>query len=145
MSCTEATLLKGVTRFGSDPAEVTSPVKRTPMPEVPANDGFHRTFQPFDMLRSPTSLGGQSFQDLNVHLAQNARLSTRQRRLRRALRTATKEYIPAEEPPAAGVQCTVVPTCFSPILYFHYCPASPNFPLCPSLLLLIIHVDGLQW
>ncbi|DBA86241.1 hypothetical protein WJX77_004737 [Trebouxia sp. C0004] len=98
MPCTEAGKLQGAIQFGSDPAEVTSPVKRTPMPEVPANDGFHRTFQPFDMLRSPTSLGGNSFQDLNAHLAQNARLSIRQRSLRCALRTATKEYVPADEP-----------------------------------------------
>lgn len=108
MPCTEAGTLQGAIQFGSDPAEVTSPVKRTPMPEVPANDGFHRTFQPFDMLRSPTSLGGNSFQDLNAHLAQNARLSTRQRSFRHALRTATKEYVPADEPPLRGMQCTVV-------------------------------------
>lgn len=102
MSCTDANVVSGVIGFGSDPAEVTSPVKRTPMPEAPANDGFHRTFQPFDMLRSPTSLGGHSFQDLNSHLAQNARLSTRQRSLRHALRTATKEYVPAEEATVTG-------------------------------------------
>lgn len=77
-----------------DPSEVCSPVKHTPASERPAEDGFHRTFMPFDMLRSPTSLGGQSFQTLNAHLAQNARLSTRQRNLRHDLRTATKEYVP---------------------------------------------------
>lgn len=79
-----------------DPAEICSPVKRTP--GRPVDDGFHRTFLPFDMLRSPTSLSGQSFKDLNAHLAQNARLSTRQRNLRHDLRTATKEYVP-EGPP----------------------------------------------
>ncbi|KAL3157611.1 hypothetical protein ABBQ32_012062 [Trebouxia sp. C0010 RCD-2024] len=98
MSCSKADLLRGVIGYGSDPAQITSPVKRTPLPEVPADDGFHRTFQPFDMLKSPTSLGGHSFQDLNAHLAQNARLSTRQRSLRHALRTATKEYVIPEEP-----------------------------------------------
>ena len=101
--CSEANLLRGVIGYGSDPAQITSPVKRTPMPEAPADDGFHRTFQPFDMLRSPTSLGGHAFQDLNAHLAQNARLSTRQRSLRHALRTATKEYVPAEEPALPGM------------------------------------------
>lgn len=79
--------------MAADATEVCSPVKRTPASERPAEDGFHRTFMPFDMLRSPTSLGGQSFQALNAHLAQNARLSTRQRNLRHDLRTATKEYV----------------------------------------------------
>ena len=102
MSCSEANLLRGVIGYNPDPAQITSPVKRTPMPEAPVDDGFHRTFQPFDMLRSPTSLGGHSFQDLNAHLAQNARLSTRQRSLRHALRTATKEYVPHEEPTLPG-------------------------------------------
>lgn len=103
MSCSQANLLRGVIGYGSDPAQITSPVKRTPLPEVPADDGFHRTFQPFDMLKSPTSLGGHSFQDLNAHLAQNARLSTRQRSLRHALRTATKEYVIPEEPALPGI------------------------------------------
>lgn len=103
MSCSRANLLRGVIGYGSDPAQITSPVKRTPLPEDPADDGFHRTFQPFDMLKSPTSLGGHSFQDLNAHLAQNAKLSTRQRSLRHALRTATKEYVPPEEPVLPGM------------------------------------------
>ena len=101
----EISFMEDVTRFGSDPAEVTSPVKRTPFLEAPPHDGFHRTFQPFDMLRSPTSLGGHSFQDLNAHLALNAKLSTRQRSLRAALRTATKEYVPAEDPLVTGKHC----------------------------------------
>ncbi len=126
MSCTEAGTLQGAIQFGSDPAEVTSPVKRTPMPEVPANDGFHRTFQPFDMLRSPTSLGGNSFQDLNAHLAQNARLSIRQRSLRRALRTATKEYVPADDPALRGMQCTVVIEFCSLCLLLHSHPPYPD-------------------
>ncbi len=126
MSCTEAGTLQGAIQFGSDPAEVTSPVKRTPMPEVPANDGFHRTFQPFDMLRSPTSLGGNSFQDLNAHLAQNARLSIRQRSLRRALRTATKEYVPADDPALRGMQCTVVIDFCSLCLLLHSHPPYPD-------------------
>ena len=122
----EAGTLQGAIQFGSDPAEVTSPVKRTPVLEVPSNDGFHRTFQPFDMLRSPTSLGGNSFQDLNAHLAQNARLSMRQRSLRRALRTATKEYVPADEPALRGMQCTVVTQSCSLCLLLHpQCP-HPN-------------------
>lgn len=111
MTCSEANLLKGVIGYDSDPIQTTSPVKRTPMPEAPADDGFHRTFQPFDMLRSPTSLGGQSFQDLNAHLAQNARLSTRQRSLRHALRTATKEYVPSEEPALPGTTVFSSLTC----------------------------------
>ena len=126
MPCTEAGALQGAIHFGSDPAEVTSPVKRTPMPEVPANDGFHRTFQPFDMLRSPTSLGGNSFQDLNAHLAQNARLSIRQRSLRRALRTATKEYVPADDPALRGMQCTVVIEFCSLCLLLHSHPPYPD-------------------
>lgn len=79
---------------GADPTEVCSPVKRTPASKGPADDNFHRTFMPFDMLRSPTSLGGQSFKALNAHLAQNARLNTRQRTLRHDFRSATKEYAP---------------------------------------------------
>ena len=126
MPCTEAGSLQGAIQFGSDPAEVTSPVKRTPMPEVPANDGFHRTFQPFDMLRSPTSLGGNSFQDLNAHLAQNAKLSIRQRSLRRALRTATKEYVPADEPALRGMQCIAVIAFCSLCLLLHPHPPHRN-------------------
>lgn len=102
MSCSKPDLLRGVIGYGLDPAQITSPVKRTPLPEAPADDGFHRTFQPFHMLKSPTSLGGHSFQDLNAHLAQNARLSTRQRSLRHSLRTATKEYVMPEEPALPG-------------------------------------------
>lgn len=110
MSCSRANLLRGVIGYGSDPAQITSPVKRTPLPEAPADDGFHRTFQPFDMLKSPTSLGGHSFQDLNAHLAQNAKLSTRQRSLRHALRTATKEYVPPEEPVLPGIASSACQT-----------------------------------
>ena len=91
-SATEVNIVEELA--GADPSEVCSPVKRTPASEGPADDSFHRTFMPFDMLRSPTSLGGQSFKALNAHLAQNARLTTRQRTLRHDLRTATKEYIP---------------------------------------------------
>lgn len=91
-SGTEVNLLEDM--MAADPSEVCSPVKRSPVSERPADDGFHRTFMPFDMLRSPTSLAGQSFHALNAHLAQNARLSTRQRSLRHDLRTATKEYVP---------------------------------------------------
>lgn len=118
MSCSRANLLRGVIGYGSDPAQITSPVKRTPLPEAPADDGFHRAFQPFDMLKSPTSLGGHSFQDLNAHLAQNAKLSTRQRSLRHALRTATKEYVPPEEPVLPGIAYStcqtsiLLPSCF---------------------------------
>ncbi len=139
MPCTLAGTLQGAIQFGSDPAEVTSPIKRTPMPEVPANDGFHRTFQPFDMLRSPTSLGGNSFQDLNAHLAQNARLSIRQRSLRRALRTATKEYVPADDPALRGMQCTVMIDFCSLCLLLHPPPPPPPGPVavpCRPLLLI---------
>ena len=145
MSCTEDGMLKGITGFGPDPAEVTSPVKRTPMPDVPPNDGFHRTFQPFHMLRSPTSLGGQSFHDLNTHLAQNAKLSTRQRSLRHALRTATKEYVTAEEPVVTGVKGSLLLAFHVPYpadrqLYSNCLEYMTSFP--PPLVAVSVLTDG---
>lgn len=153
MSCSEANLLRGVIGYNPDPAQITSPVKRTPMAEAPVDDSFHRTFQPFDMLRSPSSLGGHSFQGLNAHLAQNARLSTRQRSLRHALRTATKEYVPPEEPTLLGASILLAFTfplaclsrylqtfvqsfsTFGPNLWHIVTGSFPNFAANPILLL----------
>ena len=129
MSCSRANLLRGVIGYGSDPAQITSPVKRSPLPEAPADDGFHRTFQPFDMLKSPTSLGGHSFQDLNAHLAQNAKLSTRQRSLRHALRTATKEYVPPQEPVLPGIASSTWQTFLYLASCFSECLSCVVFPL----------------